>query len=154
MSELQTATMLPLDDAIEPTSQTETVLEAPSPLADVEVKSAPTFITEQELLFATAAADNAVVDASDSRARRYRAPHLRDDRCRAAAAATELSAAIRFPRRRAHGTRNGSTLKRTAVNRRGERTRDTRPVICLTPIWMRQVLSLAGRVTLDAGCRW
>jgi hypothetical protein len=56
MSELQTATMLPLDDAIEPTSQTETVLEAPSPLADVEVKSAPTFITEQELLFATAAA--------------------------------------------------------------------------------------------------
>jgi hypothetical protein len=45
MSELPTATMLPLDDAIEP-----------PPAADVAVQPAPTLITEQEVLFATAAA--------------------------------------------------------------------------------------------------
>jgi hypothetical protein len=56
MSEFPTATMLSLNDAIEPVSHTETVLETPSPLADVEVKPAPTLITEQEVLFATAAA--------------------------------------------------------------------------------------------------
>jgi hypothetical protein len=56
MSEFPMATMLPLNDAIEPVSRTETVLETPSPLADVEVKPAPTLITEQEVLFATAAA--------------------------------------------------------------------------------------------------
>jgi hypothetical protein len=55
MSELPTA-MLPLDDAIEPTSHTETVLKTPLPLAGVEVKPAPTLITEQEVRFATAAA--------------------------------------------------------------------------------------------------
>jgi hypothetical protein len=56
MSELPTATLLPLDDAIEPVSHTEADLEMPSPLADVAVRPAPTLITEQEVLFATAAA--------------------------------------------------------------------------------------------------
>src|ERR1700758_1691282 len=56
MSELPTATTLPLADAIEPMSHTKADLEAPSPLADAAVKPAPTLITEQEVLFATAAA--------------------------------------------------------------------------------------------------
>ncbi len=56
MSKLPKATPLPLDDEIEPTPHAEVVLETPSPLADVEVQPAPTLITEQEVIFGTAAA--------------------------------------------------------------------------------------------------
>jgi hypothetical protein len=56
MSQLPTVAPLPLDDNIEPTTYPKAVLETPSPLADVEVKSAPTLITEQEVVFSTAVA--------------------------------------------------------------------------------------------------
>lgn len=56
MTELQTPTPLALDDKIEPTPDAEVVLEAPSPLAEVEAKPAPTLITEEEVVFSTAAA--------------------------------------------------------------------------------------------------
>lgn len=46
-----------LREGYEPTPHAEAVLdETPSPLADVEVKPAPTLITEQEVIFGTAAA--------------------------------------------------------------------------------------------------
>jgi hypothetical protein len=46
-----------LREGDQPTSHAEVVLdETPSPLADVEVKPAPTLITEQEVIFGTAAA--------------------------------------------------------------------------------------------------
>jgi len=54
MSELQTATTLPKDDGIEPTAHAEVLTAAPSPFAEGEAKSAPTLITEQEVLFGTA----------------------------------------------------------------------------------------------------
>jgi hypothetical protein len=56
MSTLPTATPLALDDEIEPTPHAEVVLETPSPSAEVEAKPAPTLITEQEVVFGTAAA--------------------------------------------------------------------------------------------------
>ncbi|WP_375485462.1 hypothetical protein [uncultured Mycobacterium sp.] len=56
MSQLPTATPLPLDDDIEPTPHAEVVLETPARLADVEAKQAATLITEQEVLLGTAAA--------------------------------------------------------------------------------------------------
>lgn len=56
MSESPTQTMLPLDDEVEPTPYAEVVLETPSPTADVEVKPAPTLISEQEVVFGTTAA--------------------------------------------------------------------------------------------------
>ncbi len=56
MSKSPTAAPLPLDDEIEPTPHAEVVLETPSALAGVEAKPAPTLITEQEVVFGTAAA--------------------------------------------------------------------------------------------------
>lgn len=56
MSQLPTATPLTLDEEIEPTPHAEVVLAAPSPVADVEEKPAPTLITEQEVVLGTAAA--------------------------------------------------------------------------------------------------
>jgi hypothetical protein len=55
MSKLPTATSLAPDDEIDPTTHAEVVLEAPLPLPDVEAKPAPTLITEQEVVFGTAA---------------------------------------------------------------------------------------------------
>jgi hypothetical protein len=56
MPELQTATTLPEDDVLEPTSHAEVMIATRHSPADVEAKSVPTLITEQEVLFGTAAA--------------------------------------------------------------------------------------------------
>lgn len=55
MSKPQTATMLPEDDVLEATSHAEATIATRHAPADVEAKSIPTLITEQEVLFATAA---------------------------------------------------------------------------------------------------
>jgi hypothetical protein len=56
MSTLPTATPQAIVDEIEHTSDAAAVLETQSPLSDVEAPPAPTLITEQEVVFGTAAA--------------------------------------------------------------------------------------------------
>jgi hypothetical protein len=56
VSEPLTATPLPLDAAIESTSPAEADRQTASPLGNVQGQPAPIFITEQEVLFSTAAA--------------------------------------------------------------------------------------------------
>ena len=55
MSKLQTATTLLEDDVLEPTSHAEVIIATRHSPADVEAKSIPTLITEQEVLFGTVA---------------------------------------------------------------------------------------------------
>ena len=56
MSELATAETLDQVDDVEPTPRTEDILESTPPLAEVEVPQTTNLITEEEVLFGTAAA--------------------------------------------------------------------------------------------------